>query len=61
MSYPYQKGNKVFEPPLTIYWALAIATFGKEAIELREILSALPQTEYARVAPPLSTSPHYLP
>lgn len=24
-------------------------------------LSSLPQTEYARVAPPLSTSPHYLP
>lgn len=38
MSYPYQKGNKVFEPLV----ALAIATFGKEAIELREILSALP-------------------
>lgn len=38
MSYPYQKGNKVFEPLV----ALAIAIFGKEAIELREILSALP-------------------
>ena len=31
MSYPYQKGNKVFEPLV----ALAIATFGKEAIEQR--------------------------